>query len=192
MTTNTAQRWIEREEAKLDLRRQLGSLDKDEEKEIEFQEWSPGRVLVTIWSLEDGEEVVLPRYQAVAAIGSGRWTTHPDQAPKRRVNNIKCFLHEDSPERPILDELGITRRCPAAHLANNGSKRTHAEHRHRDEWRQYQEYLFEQKEEANRLERREELAAFKDIAQRPVVIAAAAAAEPTATESAVTKSSKPA
>lgn len=166
MTTDTAQRWIERQEERLDLKRQLGQLDRDEEREIEFQEWSPGRVLVTIWSNEDGEEITLPRYIAFAAVASGRWTTRQDQVPVRRINNVKCFLHEDSPERPILEELGITRKCPAAHLASNGSKRTHAEHRHKDEWRQYQEYLAEQKEAERQQEHRDELAAIRSLAPK--------------------------
>ena len=142
----TDQRWIERVEAARDLRTQLGNLDKDEEQEIQFTEWSPGRKLVTIWSMESGEEVTLPRYQAQAAVNSFMWTADKSKAPKRRVNNVKCFLHPESPERAVLNELGVTRTCSAAHLANNGSKRTHAENRHKAEWRQLQEHLNEQRE----------------------------------------------
>ena len=63
MTTD--QRFIERAEATRDLRNQLGNLGSDE-SEIQFMEWSPGRKLVTIWSMETGEEATLPRYQASA------------------------------------------------------------------------------------------------------------------------------
>lgn len=163
-TMTTDQRWIERAEDTRDLKRQLVGLAAEDEQEISFQEWSPGRKIVTIWSMEDGEEANLPRYQAVAAVNSGRWTAYKDRAPVQRVNTYKCFLHPESPERAVLDEIGITRRCPAAHLANNGSRRVHAENRHKNEWRQYQEHLEEIRDKEDRAERREELAAFKAIA----------------------------
>lgn len=167
MTTDTRpeQRWIERVEKERDLRSQIDGLGADEEQETQFMEWSPGRKLVTIWSMETGEQIEIPRYQAAAAIRSYKWTADPKLAPKQKVNSTKCFMHADSPERAILDELGISYKCPAAQLANKGSARVHAEHRHPSAWRQYQEYLSDIREEEYRQERREELEAFKAIAK---------------------------
>jgi hypothetical protein len=62
------------------------------------------------------------------------------------VNSVKCFLHPESPERAVLNEIGITTICESAHLANASSRRIHAERRHRTAWTQYQEHLAEERE----------------------------------------------
>lgn len=145
MTADT-QRWIEREEASRDLRVQLGSLASDEEREIEFTEWSPGRKIVTIWNTETGEEVSLPRYQARAAIYQPNaahngylWTTDKEKAPERKINTVKCFLHPQSEERELVNNIGITTVCMSEHLASNNSKWEHARNKHSHAFRIYRD-----------------------------------------------------
>jgi len=166
------QRWIEQAEAARDLKAQLNGLEADESSEIQFTEWSPGRTYVTIWSTTDGEEVNLPRYQARAAMntqkagGGWAWTTNKELAPERKVNNVKCFLHPAAPERTILNEMGIVQTCVAAHLANNGSKRTHAEHRPGSLWAQYREELADREKVIAKKEDRERTDAILKLAGR--------------------------
>lgn len=175
MTTAQAdQQWIEKVEQARDLRGQLGELARDEFQEISFTEWSPGRKIVTLWSLETGEEIQLPRYIAASALGAKdqtgkyRFTTNPENAPKPRIGMVKCFLHRESPERALLDEIGISRTCHAEHLANTGSKRVHAQKRHKDEWAQYQEYLNEQETKAYKDREAARDAVFERIAGKAV------------------------
>lgn len=139
------QNWIERVEQARDLRTALGGLDAGDEKEIQFTEWSPGRVYVTIWSMESGEEISVPRYQAVAALnqrgpgGNYRWTTKKELAPTPKVRSVKCFLHPESAERAFLDEIGIAVTCLNDHLASEPSKWTHARNRHPTAYAAYQD-----------------------------------------------------
>jgi len=141
----TNQAFIERAEAARDLKVQLAGLDADDNNGILFQEWSPGRTYVRIWSMETGEEVELPRYQAVAALntpslrGGWAWTAHKELAPTPRVNSTKCFLHPQSAERAFLDEIGVATVCLSEHLAGNGAKWDHARNRHPASYRRYEE-----------------------------------------------------
>ena len=141
----TNQAWVERAEAARDLKAQLAGLDAEDQSGILFQEWSPGRTYVTIWSMETGEEVSLPKYQAVAALntpslrGGWAWTAHKELAPAPRVNSTKCFLHPESPERAFLDEIGINSVCLSAKLAGNGAKWEHARNRHPSSHKRYEE-----------------------------------------------------
>src|SRR3990167_2865396 len=169
----TDQRFIERAEATRDLRNQLGSLGSDE-SEIQFMEWSPGRKLVTIWSMETGEEATLPRYQAVAAIntvgprGGYVWTSKKENAPTPRINTIKCFLHPDSPERGFLDEIGVTAVCLSAQLASNASKWEHARNRHGASFKVYQEEIGRIEREEAREEQRKQTDAMLSLAGQNV------------------------
>lgn len=164
---NDLQRRMQGAEAARDLRAQLNGIGAEDEQEIQFIEWSPGRRMVKLWSREDGSEVELPQYQARAAIntpsvrGGYRWTSHPfecdcgncdetQRAPKARVNSVKCFLHPESPERALLDEIGITHVCMSGQLANESAKRQHAK-RHQSSWDQYREEVERrEKEEAKK------------------------------------------
>jgi hypothetical protein len=77
--------------------------------------------------------------------GRFAFTSDQSKAPPYKLGDVKCFLHPDSPERPVLNEIGLAGAfCPAAHLANQYSKRMHAQHRHRRQWEAYQEYLGQQ------------------------------------------------
>lgn len=153
----TDQRWIERQEAARDLRNQISDISADDEQEIQFTEWSPGRKYVTLWNTIDGEEVSLPRYQAVAALNTPRpdgkgymWTSVKENAPERKLGTVKCFLHPDAPERELLNEIGVTQVCMTEHLANETAKRRHAR-RHPSTWEQYQEEVTRRQVEADRL-----------------------------------------
>ena len=172
----TAQRFVERAEKARDLRDQMDeALGPEEDSEFQFYEWSPGRTNVSLWSTETGEEIVVPRYIAEAALfsrnedGEYRFTADPSKAPEPRVNDVKCFMHRDAPERPFLVEAGIIgaheRGCEAAHLANDTSKWTHARNRHQSRYQQYREELDrrERAEERKRQERME--AAMLKIAE---------------------------
>ena len=144
MTTQN-QLFIERVEAARDLKVQLAGLDGEDQNGIDFTEWSPGRTIVTIWSMETGEEVNLPKYQAVAALntpstrGGWAWTAHKEQAPPPRINNTMCFLHPQSPERAFLDEIGVGTVCMSAHLGGEGAKWDHARNRHQTSFRRFEE-----------------------------------------------------
>lgn len=141
----TNQGWIERAEASRDLKAQLAGLDAEDQSGISFEEWSPGRTYVTIWSMETGEEVVLPRYQAVSALntpsirGGWAWTADKAKAPIPRVNSTRCFLHPESPERAMLDEIGVMTVCMSGQLGGNGAKWEHARNRHPVSFRRYEE-----------------------------------------------------
>jgi hypothetical protein len=56
----------------------------------------------------------------------------PSQGPRR--GSIKCFLHEDQPDRAKYAEMGFA-ACPKASLPNQYQADNHARNRHRDEWR---------------------------------------------------------
>lgn len=179
---NNMQRRIGAEEAARDLRVQLSGLGAEDEGEIQFIEWSPGRRMVTIWSREDGSEATLPFYIARSALntpslrGGWRWTTHrhecdcgqcdeQQRAPKARVNSVKCFLHPEAPERALLDEMGITQVCMSGQLASESSKRQHAK-RHASSWAQYQEEVERREKDAAKADQKEQTAAILKLANR--------------------------
>ena len=161
MAEATAQQFIEKAEQARDLRRQMEvSLGKDEEQEFQFYEWSPGRTYVTLWSMQTGEAVTLPRYQAQSAIylvdetGKDRFTAFPNKAPKQHENTTHCFLHKDSPERELLEEMGIVASgepgCSANSLANDSAKWAHARSRHKVKLDQYNEEIAKRERDADR------------------------------------------
>lgn len=175
----TNQAFIERVEAARDLKAQLAGLDAQDQSGVLFEEWSPGRTIVTIWSMETGEEAHLPKYQAVAALntpsprGGWAWTADKEKAPTPRVNSTLCFLHPLSPERAFLDEIGVGAICTSAHLAGNGAKWDHARNRHPASHRRYEEA----KREREMQEFRE-----KDDARTEAIMALAGAKAPEPTE----------
>jgi len=167
----TTQTYVEQLEQRRDLRRDMSGLGREEEQEILFQEWSPGRTIVSLWSTETGEEIVIPRYMADAAIslpradGKGyRFTSHKDKAPTLKENSVHCFMHPEAPERELVVALGITKTCPAAKLASNYSKRVHAQHRHKAEWGMYQEHVSEERDTEWRKQQQETTEAMLALA----------------------------
>lgn len=146
MVENTEDRG-ERAEHLRDLRGQVAGLESQNVGEVVFQEISPGRQPVTVYSVENGEPVSVPAYMLGAVMekrledGRFRFVGKKEDAPEYTPGTVKCFLHPDSPERDILNEIGmVTVTCPTAHLANEHSKRIHAQHRHKQEWAAYNEH----------------------------------------------------
>lgn len=166
----------EREEKIRDLRRQVSELDSGAETEILFQEISPRRRPVTVYSTTDGEPIPVPEYMIRAALsamrpdGMPRFVSKKEDAPEYKLGEIKCFLHPDSPERSILAEIGLSAAtCPAGQLASAHSKRLHAEHRHKHEWAALQDYLNDQKEQRREQRLDDQLKATLALAGRATV-----------------------
>lgn len=168
MTTDTRerdQRYIQRVEAQRDLRSQMGDLAGEDDQEVQAYEWSPGRRYVTLWSRVDGEEVSLPRYQAVMAVNTphptergSAWTAHGPacdcgcdpslRAPKARVNSVKCFLHPDSPYRAMLNEIGVSTICRSEHYPSEMIMWEVAESKHKTALRRYRDAIVQEERKA--------------------------------------------
>lgn len=136
-----------------DLRGQLTGIDDEDQPEILFQMISPGREPITVFSTTDGTPTAVPKYMIGAAMelknndGSFRFVAEAKDAPEFKLGTIKCFLHKDSAERPILQMVGLqSATCPKETLASDHAKRMHALHRHKNEWIAYQEHVEDQKE----------------------------------------------
>lgn len=138
-----------------DLKNQLAELAGESDEEIVFKETSPRKRRLTLYSRIDGEPVLVPEKIAAKALdkrlpnGTFMFTVDAADAPAYKQGAVKCFLHEESAERlsGALDEVGLTGiTCPAANLANTYSKRIHAQHRHRQQWEAYQEYVTNEKQ----------------------------------------------
>ena len=137
-----------------DLRGQLTGIAEEDEPEILFQMISPGREPVTVYSTTDGTPTAVPKYMIGAAMelknndGSFRFVADAEAAPEYKLGTIKCFLHKDSSERPILEMIGLqSATCSKKTLASAHSKRMHELHRHKNERIAYQEYVDGKKEE---------------------------------------------
>ena len=143
----------EREERKRDLKSQIAELSAERDGEIIFMHISPGREPVTVYRAKTGEPVEVPAYMVRAVMekdedGRPMFVARKEDAPEYKLGTIKCFLHADSPERPILEEIGLSGvTCAAAHLASQHAKRQHGLHRHKQEWAALQEYIEDEKEE---------------------------------------------
>ena len=157
-----------------DLRNQLNDLERDDEKTVLFEEHSPGRRMVRLWSLVDGMEIEIPRYMVMGAItkrqanGNYVFTANKDEAPKFRDGSVKCFLADGSTEREtgLLDEAGLSHLapCPANKLRSTYSKRIHAMNRHPQSWATLQEFVTTQEREESRDEQRKQTAAILELA----------------------------
>ncbi len=151
MTTDTD---IQRVEERRDLKQQITELRDESDQEIIFKETSPRRVKRTIYSMRDGEPLPVPLYMAEKALdkrdpatGEYMFTSLKEKAPEYKMGTIKCFLHPDSSDQVILDEIGLSGMpCPKKTLKNPHSKRMHALHRHPEEWLAYQDFLDGRKE----------------------------------------------
>jgi len=184
----TTQPFVERLEEKRDLRQQLSELDREDESGILFQEWSPGRTMVSLWSTETGEEIVIPRYMADAAIttpredGQGyRFTSKRESAPAFVQGNVKCFLHPDSDERKsgLLKAAGLegTRPCNSAHHPSRYAMEEVARSKHKKQWAALQAYQSEARAQGDRERQQKQVDATLELARgaRPAAPAKAAA-----------------
>jgi len=136
-----------------DLKAEITGLSVEDNQEFMIEDISPGRAPVTLYALSDGCPSVFPSYMVPTILskrredGSYAFTSDPTKAPQYHRGRIKCFLHPDSPEWPTIQELGLGgKTCASEHLRTTNSKRIHAQHRHKQEWTAYQEYLKDQKE----------------------------------------------
>lgn len=168
--TNAA---AERAQDVRDLRDQITGLQNEDQREMVFRDTSPRRVMVKVYSVLNGEPITITRMRLETVLqkrledGRYAFTARQEDAPVYRKGKIKCFLHIDSPERPILNEIGLSGiTCPAAQIANPHSKRIHAQHRHKQEWEAYQDYLNSQERDEDREQRRLQLDATLAIAER--------------------------
>lgn len=160
-----------------DLKSQMDDLRKESDQEIIFKETSPPRRFLTLYSRADGEPVMVPEKLAEKALekrlpdGGFMFTTRASEAPEYKMGTVKCFLHEESPERlsGALDEVGLTGIvCPAGRLASLYSKRIHAQHRHKQQWETYQEHLSLQKNQEYEDRQQKQLEATLALAGRAV------------------------
>ncbi|KKN75282.1 hypothetical protein LCGC14_0382810 [marine sediment metagenome] len=144
-----------------DLRGQVAELGSADMPEILFQHNSPGREPVTVYATKDGCPTPVPHYMLGAAMqltnedGAFRFVADAKDAPTYQLGSIKCFLHKDSPERPILEKIGLgSATCPKATLASFHSKRLHGLHRHKQESEALRE--FEENEKETKREARQD------------------------------------
>ena len=158
-----------------DLRDQITGLQREDQQEMIFRDTSPRRSLIQVWSMQNGEPISIPRKMLENTLkkrlddGRYAFTARQEEAPVYRKGTLKCFLHPESPERVILNEIGLSGiSCPASQIANAHSKRIHAQHRHKQEWEAYQDYIDSQEREEDREQRRQQLDATLAIAGRAV------------------------
>ncbi len=154
-----------------DLKTQVAELAGESDQEIVFKETSPRKKMVPIFSMVDGEPLSIPEAQMERILGKPlpgggfMFTSHQEEAPPYIRGKVKCFLHEESPEREMLKQIGLGgKRCPAAGLASGFSKRIHAQHRHHQEWEALQEYLREGREETQRDQQKQQTDAMIRLA----------------------------
>jgi hypothetical protein len=160
-----------------DLKSQIAGLSAEEVGEILFLEISPGREPVIVYSAENGAPTPVPSYRINEVMsltdkdGNHRFVAEAKNAPKHKLGSVKCFLHAGSPERPILEKIGLGGVfCPAEHLASEHSKRIHGLHRHKQEFAALQEHEENRKEEAREARQDSQLEATLALAgngQRP-------------------------
>mgnify|MGYP001562137097 CR=1 FL=1 len=168
--------FAEQMEQARDLRLELTGLERGDEKEFLFQEWSPGRTMVKLWSLIDGEEITIPKYMVGPALmkrqrgGGYVFTSDPAKAPAFREGHVRCFLAEGSSERDsgLLEAAGLDHlpACPAIHLRSAYSKRIHGDNRHPQSSGALKEYLALKERTEDREDRRRQLEATLALAGR--------------------------
>jgi hypothetical protein len=161
-----------------DLKSQIAGLSAEEVGEILFLEISPGREPVIVYSAENGAPTPVPAYRIGEVMGltdkdgNHRFVAEAKNAPKHKLGTVKCFLHVDSPERAILEEIGLGAiRCSKDTLASLHSKRQHAMRRHKQEWAAYQEYVEYRKEEVREARQDKQLDATLSIARGAMAVA---------------------
>ncbi len=147
----------ERFEAARDLRNEARHLlGRDEErKEWEVTDVSPNRKLYVLYNTIDGHRIEVPKFVFENAIeqqyrvkGQWKyvWTSSKSKAPAYKPGTVVCFLHPDSPDREILNEIGVMGLCEADELRTLQAKRIHAQNRHPQSWAAYQEYITQKRD----------------------------------------------
>jgi len=157
------------EESRRDMVDRITGIDAADQAEIQFMDTSPPRPRTILYATLDGEPVVVTRkrarllltrklpdgeYMFVAPLEDG---SKPAHLPEYRRGSVKCFMHRESEERPILDRLGMAGKlCIAGQLANIYAKRIHERKSHKREREMFQDYLDDEKEAAA-IDRQEKL-----------------------------------
>ena len=160
-------------EQALNLKRQLRVLDSIADSDMIFQDTSPPRRWDTVYSMQTGEPIRVPRHRLVETLqkrlsdGSAAFTADKDRAPEYRLGVVKCFLSRGSKEREEIDELNLAPGyyCIAEHLANPMAAQVHAEKRHPTRWRMYKEHLAEQQRQEDRQRQDSQIAAIMELAR---------------------------
>ncbi len=84
--------------------------------------------------------------------GSFIWTTtDPHQLPKR--GTLKCFLHEDSPNRKEYDSMGL-RSCRKSNIINAYEVKQHMLKKHPKEWQALEDKRKEEERQEDRAHQR--------------------------------------
>lgn len=156
-----------------DLAGQVAEIGQADVPEILFQHISPGREPVTVYSTKDGCPTPIPAYMVRSGVmnltnedGTFRFVAEAKDAPTYKLGTIKCFLHKDSPERTILELVGLgAATCPKATLASLHAKRLHGLARHKQEFAAWQEFVEREKEAKREKRLDEQLEATLSIAR---------------------------
>lgn len=142
----------EREEERRDLLRQVEGIEQDE-SEIIFADTSPRRPMAIIYATLDGEPLVVTRKRARKLLerllpdGKFMFTADAGKAPAYKKGDVKCFLHKDSDQRKLMDNLGLIGKfCPAGQLANSYAKYIHESGKHVKTWDIWQKHVSDEKE----------------------------------------------
>jgi hypothetical protein len=151
-TQKQMQQAAEREEQRRDLLKQVEGIEQDE-SEIKFIDTSPRRPMAIIYATLDGEPIVVTRKRArkllERSLPDGRFmfTADINRAPAYQKGAVKCFLHKNSPERALMDSLGLQGKfCPAGQLANAYAKYIHESGKHVKTWDIWQKHVSDEKE----------------------------------------------
>ena len=157
-----------------DLKRQVSGIGTEEMTGVEFTMISPGHDLVTIYAVEDGRPLDVPVYRLEQAMAKTlddgvtfMFVAEAKNAPEYKMGTIVCFLHVDSPERLIIEEIGLGAiKCRKHTLPSQSAWRLHGMHRHKQEWVAYQEFIEERKEKKREDRQDKQLEATLSIADR--------------------------
>lgn len=154
-------RIAQREESRRDMVDRISDIDAEDVAEISFMDTSPPRPMTILYATLDGEPIPFTKkrargmlarkhpdgsYMFIAPNDDG---SPPSQLPEYRLGSVKCFMHVESAERPVLNaKLGMAgKTCIAGSLANIYAKRIHERSSHKREREMYQGYLDDKKEE---------------------------------------------
>lgn len=158
-----------------DLRSTISEIASEDSREWVFKETSPARRKVTLYSLINGEEIQVGRGQLESVLARRGptstgylWTANKELAPEYHEGSVKCFLHPLAPERAILNKIGISTICDAAHHPNRHAMEIVAQHKHRNQWDAYQAYLAEEAEQKAEDRAERQLEATLELARAAV------------------------
>jgi hypothetical protein len=143
----------EREEDRRDMLHEIQGIEQDE-SEIVFVDTSPRRPMAILYATLDGEPLILTKKRARVLFqrrlpdGRPMFTSKIENAPAYQKGAVKCFLHKDSPERELMNSLGLQGKfCPAGQLANAYAKHVHETVKHVKTWDIYQRHVSDTKEQ---------------------------------------------